>query len=345
MTSRITDPARVGTVAACLFAFAALASCGGDSTAPVVGIPAPLNCASTAGGGGGGYAVGSCGTTATNVFQPVQETVVVSGVDSYILALDFPPDLPQSLDEPGVAFLATDKALDDSRKLLGALRGQAYASPNVSATQPPYVALTDFHRSWSFLAPVSDPPAQELTRASYGTWAKFAVPGNPAEGYVGVWYGKRSDPVVPEWPTGADRTYAGYVVGVIGPDGSAGAGLDRLYGFSATLAVSVDGAGSISAGQMGALTISFVPPGQGVPTVESLPIDAIRFVQTGGAPPGALFGSLQGAAGAGVDLRTGEFEARYFGALADPGLEIAGRVRFTTANGLVAVAAFGAKRQ
>jgi len=342
MTSCTTDPARAGRIATCLFAIASLASCGGDSTAPVVGTPAPLSCASTV-GGGSGFAVGSCGTTATNVFQPVQETVAVSGGDSYVLALDFPPDLPQSLDEPGVAFLPTDKAFDVARNVAGALRGQAYASPNLSAMQPPYAVLTDFHRSWSYLAPVTDPPAQELTRASFGTWEKFDVPGNPAEGYVGAWYGKRSDPVVPEWPTGANRSYAGYVVGVIGPDGSAGAALDRLHRFSATLALSVDGAGSISAGRMGPLVVSFVLPGQ--ITVEELPIDAIGFAQTGGAAPGLLLGSLQGVPGAGADLRSGEFEARYFGALADPGVEIAGRVRFTTASGLVAVAAFGAKRQ
>jgi len=345
MTSCITDPARVGRIAACVLALASLASCGGDSTAPVAGVPAPLNCASTVGGGGDGYALGSCGTTATNVFQPVQETVVVGGVDSYVLALDFPPDLPQSLDEPGVAFLATDKVLDASHEVFGALRGQAYASPDVAASPPPYVVLTDFHRSWSVLAPDTDPPAQELARASYGTWEKFAVPGNPAEGYAGAWYGKRSDPVVPGWPTGANRSYAGNVVGVIGPDGSPGAGLDRLVRFSATLALSVDGAGSISAGQMGALAISFVPPGQTVPVVETLPIDTIRLEQSSGATPGTLFGSLQSAPGPGADLRSGAFEARYFGALADPGVEIAGRVRFTTANGLVAVAAFGAQRQ
>src|SRR5690606_19586378 len=133
--------------------------------------------------------------------------------------------------------------------------------------------------------------------------------------------------------------------GVIGPDGSAGAGLSRLQRFSAPLTLSVDGFGAIAAGQIGPLTISYLKPGDTAFTLEPLPIDPIGFVQTGGAPPGELLGSLQSAGGAGADVLAGAFEARYFGALADFGAEIAGRVRFTTSNGLVAVAAFGAKRQ
>src|SRR5690606_41871282 len=77
--------------------------------------------------------------------------------------------------------------------------------------------------------------------------------------------------------------------------------------------------------------------------LEPLPIDPIGFVQTGGAPPGELLGSLQSAGGAGADVLAGAFEARYFGALADFGAEIAGRVRVTTSHGVVAVAARGAE--
>ncbi|HLS55489.1 MAG TPA: hypothetical protein VK052_05410 [Zeimonas sp.] len=344
MKSPNVDRDVVRATAASLFAIAALASCGGDSAGPVVVVPTPPACESTV-GGGSGFAVGSCGVTATNVFQPVLETVAVYGVDSYVLALDFPPNLPQALDEPGVGFLVASRSLDDARNVVGALRGKSYDNPASAVMQPPYASLTDFHRSWVYPVPPTDPPALDLARASFGTWEKFALPTDPTQGYVGAWYGKRADPLVPEWPTGAVRSYSGYVVGVIGPDGSAGAGLSRLQRFSAPLTLSVDGFGAIAAGQIGPLTISYLKPGDTAFTLEPLPIDPIGFVQTGGAPPGELLGSLQSAGGAGADVLAGAFEARYFGALADFGAEIAGRVRFTTSNGLVAVAAFGAKRQ
>lgn len=322
----------------------ALASCGGGSSAPVVVVPPPLACQSTA-GGGSGYALGACGTTGVNVFQPIPETVAIGGVDSYVLALDFPAHLPQALDEPGVSFLAANKPPADERNIVGALRGQAYESPNNAVLQPPFVALTDFYRSWHYLTPVADPPAQALAYASFGTWEKFPLVSNATEGYTGPWYAGRSLAPISNWPTGAARSYAGYVVGVIGPDGSAGAALGRLYGFSAPVALSVDGAGSITAGQVGPLVISFQAAGQTGLTTQTLSINTISFVQTGGVSPGQLLGSLQALAGAGAGLRSGEFEARYFGAVADFGAEIAGRFRFTTTSGLVAVAAFGAKRQ
>lgn len=338
-----------------LAAATGLAACGGGSSIDIDDGGGVITCLSTQ-GGGSGYALGSCFSTTTSVFQPVIDDVVVTpGVvtypsqDTYILDLVFPAELQaqQSLD--GVtAFVQTDQPSTDSRNIIGVLRGQAYerdSDTSAVTLTPPYVALADFHRPWDYsVGPASTDPLMAMSHASFGTWEKYANT-DFNDGFLGVWYAPRGLANDGTWPSGEVRIYRGYAVGIIAPSGpGASFGVPGLplqaYGFSAPIDIEVDGTGRIAVGQLGAVTISY-NPGSGLVTA-ILPIKPIVLSGADGSSPGLASGTVATAAtGTGAN-GTGEYEAGFFslaGAL--PGREVAGRLRFTTDTGLVGVASFG----
>jgi len=305
-----------------------LAACGGGSSIDIGngGGGNVAGCLSIV-GGGDGYALGTCANPAMSVFQkPDVETVTIGGADSYILALDFPASLPASADVIQ-EFVSTNKT-PDVRNVLGELEGQAYEAP--------YVALTDFFRAWTEeKTPAVGNEDLALKYANFGTWERFPSDASPGEGYFGVWYGKRSSLIRNTWRSGA-ASYSGWMVGIIGP-GSAGS-LARLTGFSGRVTIKVDFAGNIESASISDLKQSYGTP----LIIESLPLQPLVLVQSSGSTPGSMAGSIGSAGGTGATA-VGTFELNYFGPDGDFAGEIAGRLRFTTSNGLIAIGSFGAQ--
>lgn len=342
------------TAAAVLATAGGLAACGGGSSGGVNtgggggGGAAP--CFSTQ-GGGSGFALGSCLSTQTSVFQPVTASVVVAAgvvafpsTDGYTLSLTFPSAL-QSFDETALAFTASNQPPASDRNIVGVLRGQAYESPLHTELTPPYVALTDFHRNWSFdKEPASNPPLLAMSHASFGTWEKFPN-STTNDGFLGVWYAPRGLSNDATWPLGpADIVYEGRSVGVIAPAGSASAPLAQPFGFSAHVLITVDGGtGRIKSGQLDNMQISYRTSSglaYGDPGVK-----AIALSTGTGTSPNATTGVLSTAAGGtGANLVSGDYEAKFFALSGPAGAELAGQMRFTTDSGLVGIASFGAVR-
>lgn len=321
-----------------------LAACGGGGGGGGRG-PAPAQpCDSqTPRGGGDGFALGSCAATSTNVFQPIEASVVVSGVDSYTLTLVFPADLAGL--GGTTAFTADHKPPTELRNIIGVLEGQAYENPAQGANiNPPYVAITDFFQASNFETNTVLP---SLNFASFGTWEKFADSGQAGfnEGYLGIWYAERPGAVEPDAPTLAG-SYSGRVSGLVGSGPGDPKAIPGRFGFSAPITLQVAAGGQITSAQLGELTISSQPAGGNL-IAEDLALRPVVF-ETSSAPPGLLTGSVTSTTGGQANdatVTSGNYEARYFGIAGRLGEEIAGRFRFTTSNGLVGVASFGAIRQ
>lgn len=328
---------------ASLLLVGALAACGGGSSISTGIVPAPVACDSASASSADGFAIGMCASTKTAVFVDVDSAVAIK-TDGYTLTLQFPTALQaNSVITDFTAQNLTEPAW--GRNLLGALRGVAYENPLNQVLQAPYAALTDFHDPCCYL---DNPPwlPPHLKYAGFGSWEQ--VPSN-VEGFVGAWYERPSASVTWQWPIGAaDRVYRGYVVGAIGPDedGAAYSYLDRLRTFSAPIQVTVDGSGRIVSGQIGMISMLWYFDAQGIPKFEELPLDPIDLVPAGTEiSPNAQAGALASAGGANpdVDASSSRFEARFFGMSGDIGFELAGRLRFRTSNGLIAVGSFGSQ--
>lgn len=338
---------RVVRAASAVLLAASLAACGSGSSIGI-NVPGPAACPSTQ-GGGTGFALGFCSGTATGVFQPVVATVVVTpgtaafpSLDGYTLGLVFPAALQADQLDPVTAFTLQDQPTQPERSLAGALRGQAYENPLNSEPAPPYVALADFHRAWRRQDdPVLAQPLLALEHASFGTWQEYPQ-ASFGEAWLGAWFAARGAANNARWPIDpVRRLYRGYVVGMIVPDGSAGAPLNEAHRFSAPLELVVDGAGRITAGLVGTMTASSAT-GSGAAATSQLPVGPIALSIAAGEPDGALVGALSDAPSGGAGSVTGEYEAGYFAPPGMPGAELAGRLRFATGSGLVGIAAFGA---
>lgn len=332
------------SAAASLLVVAGLAACGGGSSVGTMPItPAPVACASSTLSSADGYAIGACASTKTGVFLDVTASVAIPApVDSYILTLLFPTALQTY--SGNTAFTSDNLASIYARDVLGALQGSAYEDPLTSAGLPPYTALTDFHSPCCYRA--SAPwPAPQLQYVGYGTWEK--APGS-AEGFVGVWYGSGAGTttVVNLRPGGMSRIYRGYVVGMIGPDENAGAAsyLDSMRSFSAPIEIVVN-SGYVVSGTIGTMLMFDGYDTSTSPTTvktSALPLDPVNLVPSGSTidtDSGSL--SSAGGTGASVDTASSNFEAKFFGISGHIGDELAGRLRFRTSNGLIAVASFG----
>ncbi len=333
----------LGRAVPAVFAATVLVACGGGGGGGGGdrGAAAPQPCDSQ-NSRGPGFALGSCAATATNVFQPVESDVVINGTDAYTMTLDFPSDL-SSLDGT-TGFTAANKP-PELRNIIGELRGQAYENPAQPTAQltPPYVALTDFFQARDR---VSGGVVLSLQFAGFGTWEKFAGSGLAAfnEGYLGTWYASRpgAGTVTNQAPTIAG-VYEGFVAGVIGDDGTRTPRvLNGRFGFSAPITLEVNAGGTIASATLGALSISFQEAGSSTLRTAQLALNTITFGASS-VPPVAA-GTVSSAAGAEASS-SGVYQADYFGISGNLGEEIAGRLRFTTSNGLVAVGAFGAVRQ
>jgi hypothetical protein len=339
---------RVCRAAASLLVAAGLAACGGGSsvgTTPIT--PAPIACASSTLSSADGYAIGACASTKTGVFLDVAGSVAITGArDSYILTLLFPTALQAY--SGSTPFTSANLANGYGRNVLGALQGDAYENPLTPGGLPPYTALTDFHNPCCYHANAPW-PAPQLQYVGYGTWEK--APGG-AEGFVGVWYGSGAGTttVVNARPTSAmNRVYRGYVVGMIGPDEDAGAAsyLDSMRSFSAPIEIVVDGTGHVVSGTIDTLLMfdgydtSVSPPTIKAPALPIAPVNLAPTGSTIDTDSGSL-GSA-GGTGATVDSASSGFEAKFFGVSGDIGFELAGRLRFRTSNGLIAVGSFGSQ--
>jgi hypothetical protein len=336
-------PFRAAAIAL-LFATGLAACGGGSSTGPNPFVPAPVACDSASASSADGFTIGMCASTATSVFVDVGSAVQIPlPTDSYILTLNFPAALDAN--DSSTPFTAANlTATGWDRNVLGALRGVSYEDPLNATLTAPYTALTDFHSPAPYLyssAPWT-PPQLEYVR--FGTWEK--VPTS-TEGFVGPWYEgfSATTTVVNFWPNGeaANRLYRGYVVGVIGPDEDGSTYLTRLRSFSAPVEIEVDGNGRIVRAGFGTVVMPYYDSNSQL-KFEPLPIDAVRLRQNATDTPGGLLtGPVESAEGPDADLVDGRFEAKYFGVSGDYSYELAGRFRFRTSNGLIAIGSFGAQ--
>lgn len=340
--SKKSSSARVmrflGRIVPAVVAAGVLAACGGGGGGGGGGgTQAPQVCDSQR-SRGDGFGIGSCAATTTNVFQPIESSVVVNGTDSYTLTLVFPPDLSSLNSVTG--FTSEHKPPDALRNIIGIMQGQAYENPMRGRdVVPPYVAITDFFQATNF---ENKQPQPSLQYASFGTWEKFAGSGVAGfnEGYLGIWYAPRPGSIVRNPP--GDGTYDGRVVGIVGDGPNEPKALGGRFGFSAPITLQVAG-GRITGAQLGDFTRSFQPAG-GPLSADELALNPVVF-QASSAPPGVLSGAVASSAGGEASITSGAYQAEYFGSAGDPGHEIAGRFRFTTSNGLIGVASFGAIRR
>lgn len=320
-----------------------LAACGGGGGGGGGGGPAPAQPCDSQTSRGDGFALGSCAATSTNVFQPIDTTVLVNGVDSYRLTLVFPGDLATL--GGSTDFTAVHKPPSALRNIIGVLEGQAYENPaQGNDINPPYVAITDFFQARNF---ETNTALQSLQYASFGTWEKFAGSGQAGfnEGYLGIWYAQRPGPIQFGPPTLAG-SYSGRVSGLVGSGPGDSKAIPGRFGFSAPITLQVASGGQITAAQLGELTISSQPVGGNL-IAEDLALHPIVF-DPSSAPPGLMTGTIRSTAGGQANdasIISGDYEARYFGVAGQLGQEIAGRFRFTASNGIVGVASFGAVRQ
>jgi len=320
-----------------------LAACGGGSSTghhdPFV--PAPVACASASLSNADGFTIGMCASTATSVFMDVGSAVQIPlPTDSYNLTLDFPTALDSY--DGSTGFTAANLTLPEwGRNVLGALQGVSYEDPLNVKLSAPYTALTDFHSPTAYLySPPWTPPQLQYVR--FGTWEK--VPTS-TEGFVGPWYEgfSATTTVMNFWPkVGVNRLYQGYVVGAIGPDEDGSTYLNRLRSFSAPVEIEVDGSGRILRAGLGTVVMPYYDSNSQL-QFETLSIDAVRLQQNAtDTPDGLLTGSMDSPIdGPDANLVDGRFEARYFGVSGDYSYELAGRFRFRTSNGLIAIGSFG----
>lgn len=295
---------------------------------------------------GDGYAIGSCLATLTNVFQPVVADVTVQNA-GYILTLHAPASLPKVAVDP-VAFTMAANQTPDAREqnMIGVLKGQAYESPLRQKLEPPYIALVDFVHSLDYK---SGDVVLDLTYASFGTWEQFPGTGPEGgfnEGYLGVWYAPRPK-ATSSLPPNETAEYRGQVAGIIATDGSGRALSDYggRFGFSSPIDLRVDAQGIASA-ETGDFTITFKRAPDSDLEEAEVQVKPVVFVRSVGLPGDRVSGGLSEGRGQPGDagITSGQYEARFFGAQGHDGDEIAGLIRFTTKNGLVAVGAFGASR-
>ncbi|MCL4185098.1 MAG: hypothetical protein KJ011_16790 [Burkholderiaceae bacterium] len=346
--NRFRDLRVVRAASAALLVAGALAACGGGSSIGI-NVPGPVACLSTQ-SGGIGFALGFCQGTATGVFQPVSAAVrITPGVvafpsqDGYTLELVFPAALQaqQPLDDV-IPFTQLNQPVQDIRSVAGALRGQWYEDPLNADPVPPYVALGDFHRAWNRLDdPATAKPTLALGHAGFGLWQKYPQ-ASFGEHYLGAWFAPRGATNNANWPAGpVARLYRGVVVGMVAPDGSAGAALTEPRRFSAPIEIEVDGTGRIVAGQIGTMTTS-VTSGSGVVVTSTLPFGPIALSLADGVLNGTLDGALSTAVSGTTNSVAGDYEAGYFAPDGQNGAEMAGRMRFTSGSGLIGIGAFGA---
>jgi len=280
-----------------------------------------------------------CASTATSVFVDVGSAVQIPlPTDSYILTLNFPAALDAN-DGPTGFTAANLTAPEWGRNVLGALQGVSYENPLNTMLSAPYVALTDFHSPTAYLYnPPWLPPQLQYVR--FGTWEKVPI---STEGFVGPWYEPISENVKNFWPSGTNRRYLGYIVGAIGPDEDGSAALGHLRSFSAPIEIQVDGSsGRIASAQIGTMVMPYYD--SNLLKFDVLRVDPVSLQQSGtDTVDMALTGSMISAAGPDADLVDGRFEAKYFGVSGDYSYELAGRFRFRTSNGLIAIGSFGAQ--
>lgn len=313
-----------------------LAGCGGGSSTSDTPPPPPVVCTATD-GGGSGFALGVCTDpltyVATSAFQPIDATVVVGADSSYALSLSGPAKTPN------VAFTLGDSTrnLVKRRDVIGAVRGEAYekdsdpSAPQEALPVLPYTALVDFRNARN-VEVEDEPTVLQLQFANFGHWEQVTVEGS----HFGGWYAKRSETAVTNDQPSLQTTYSGVVVGVLSP-AEPGA---RSYGFSATVSVVGDSTG-VRSGKIEAFKISYTDS-QDRLVVRDVSLNSLAF-----RDPINLEGD---AARATLDLTTtsgvasvGEVQARFFGSTTSQGAEIAGRLRFQTADGMRGVGAFGAR--
>lgn len=337
--TRDSRPLRASAVA--LLLAVGVAACGGGSaTGHVPGVPVPPACDSAASSSPDGFAIGMCVPTKTGVFLSVEGAVgIPQPVDSYDLTLAFPVAL-HPLDSV-IAFTADNRTPSVyERDILGALQGSAYEEPLRSGLTAPYAALTDFGSACCYKVAAPWQPPQ-LKYAGYGTWEK--VP-NQVEGFVGPWYAATPNSLTSQWPLDrASGSFRGFAVGAVGPDEAGGGYLDRLRSFSAPIEIRVDGVGQIVSGHLGTIVMPYYTGTPGTLAFETLPLDPLDLSKSSGVSPGKLTGSLTSVDRIDPDLDGGAFEARYFGRPGEVGLELAGRLRFRTTSGLIAIGSFGAR--
>lgn len=323
------------------FAAGLVACGGGESTGHGPFVPAPVACDSASASSADGYAIGMCASTATSVFVDVVSPMSVPfSSDGYILTLDFPAAL-DSNDEDAIGFTAADRTEPAwDRDILGALRGVSYEKPLNVELQAPYVALTDFQGAIYLHNPPWAPP--QLQYVHFGTWEKGPTSN---EGFVGPWYERPSVNVDRFWPRGSvQRRYHGYVVGVIAPGANGSGYLEYPRSFSAPIEVVVDGSGRIVSAELGTLVMPYRKDKDAPLEFEPLSLDPVSLNQSvTDTPDMALTGSMISDIGPDADVLDGRFEAHYFGDSGRYGHELAGRFRFRTSNGLIAVGSFGAQ--
>lgn len=322
-----------------------LAGCGGGSSIGGV-TPQPVARCTAADGGGSGFSLGVCTdpTTlaATSAFQPIEATVLPGADSSYSLTLTAPAKILN------VAFASGDATHARIRDIIGAVQGRAYENDADPAEPlagrdavPPYTALVDFRNAWD--AEIQDPKDPDFERqvlqldfANFGYWEQFT--GSTADGgYFGGWYSKRSETAVTNDPPAGQTTYSGIAVGVLSPaePGS------RSYGFSATVSVVGDGIG-VRSGEISAMKISYRDSNEKL-VILNVPLNALVFSEPVNNSEGqAATTDLLVTTGSGV-VSVGRVEARFFGTTTSRGAEIAGRLRFQTADGMRGVGAFGAR--
>jgi hypothetical protein len=322
---------------------AVLAGCGGGGgggggDGPQPG-PAPQPCASQV-GGGSGYSVAACLNPMDARYLPTETTVDIRGEASYLLTLNFPGDQPAGADT-SVDFTASNRTTtvtENSRDILGVLRGEAYESPLNATLTPPFTALTEFGRALDYQ---SGSPLINLRYVGFGHWERVLSSFN--DSYFGVWYAPRpGTSAVNDWPTGA-RQYSGRVVGVLTPTRQGGdTDFEQSYGFSATITLQVDASGRIQSGAVENAMVSFRTDESQRLIIDPLLVNPIQFTQAGDNTPGGPVTGTLDAPGPQV-TGTGEFEAQWFGEQASPGSEIGGRMRLTAAGGhYLVIGSFGA---
>lgn len=316
-----------------------LAGCGGGSSIGDV-TPQPVVRCTALDGGGSGFSLGVCTNpttlVATSAFQPIEATVLPGADSSYALTLTAPAKILS------VAFGPGDETDSGVRDIIGAVRGTAYekdADPSkpdsLILPVPPYTALVDFRNSWDAVA---DPEVLllQLEFANFGYWEQFTDKAADG-GFFGGWYSKRTETAVTNDRPSGQTAYSGFAVGVLSP-AEPGA---RSYGFSATVNVVGDNNG-VQSGEIKAMKISYRDSANKL-IILDVPLNDLVFAEPVNDLAGqAATTDLLVSTGSEV-VPVGRVEARFFGSTTSQGAEIAGRLRFQTADGMRGVGAFGAR--
>ncbi|TXL65572.1 hypothetical protein [Zeimonas arvi] len=314
-----------------------LAGCGGGSSIGDV-TPQPVVRCTALDGGGSGFSLGVCTNPATLVassaFQPIEAAVLPGANSSYALTLNAPAKILN------VAFGSGDETDPGVRDIIGAVRGTAYekdADPSDPISSilpvPPYTALVDFRNAWD--ADVGT-EVLRLEFVNFGYWEQF-TDKTADGGFFGGWYSKRSETSVTNDRPSGQTAYSGFAVGVLSP-AEPGA---RSYGFSATVNVVGDNNG-VQSGEIKSMKISYRDSANKLIILDVPLNDLVFAVPVNDLAGQAATTDLLVSTGSEV-VPVGRVEARFFGSATSRGAEVAGRLRFQTADGMRGVGAFGAR--